>query len=143
MVGNDENEGLALIYRQVARKNNVNAHIILPGGCVWSLDTYFNLSQIYHVYVLFVDVSYQARLLLQISYPAILFTMLIGFFNFIVHVLLPGTSKALTLSFFLLGAWICVVLSGTQRYNWWCCMILYSQLCLSRICWDWRNSFDQ
>ena len=40
----------------------------------------------------------------QISYPAILFTMLIGFLNhrsLIVHSLLLGTSKAFTLSVFL------------------------------------------
>ena len=38
---------------------------------------------------------------LQISYPTILFTMLMGFLNygrFIIHVLLLGTSKAFTLS---------------------------------------------
>ena len=65
-----------------ARENDVNAYVILPGthhsagGCVWSLDTYFNPAPIDHLYVLFVEISYQARFCLQISYPAILFTML-------------------------------------------------------------------
>ena len=34
--------------------------IILSGACVWSLDAYFNLSPINHLYVLFVQMSYQA-----------------------------------------------------------------------------------
>ena len=40
------------------------------------------------VYILFVEISYQARFCLQISYPAIVFTMLMGFLNrgnFIIH----------------------------------------------------------
>ena len=55
-----------------------------------SLDTYFNSSPIYHAYVLFVEISYQAIVCIQILYPEILFTMLKGFFNHgsvIVHVL--------------------------------------------------------
>ena len=94
--------------------------IILPGTCIWSLDTYFNLFIIYNLYVSFVKLSYQARFCLQISYPEILFTMLMGFLNggsFIVHALLPVTSKVFTLSAFLPGAhWhIHVLLLGTQR----------------------------
>ena len=68
--------------------------IVLPSLFVWSLDTYFNLSPIYHLYVLSVKIAYQTRFCLQISYPAILFTM--GFLNpgsFIVHALRPGTNK--------------------------------------------------
>ena len=42
-------------------------------------DTYFNLFPIYQLYVLFVEIPYQARFCLQKSYPAILFTMLIEF----------------------------------------------------------------
>ena len=46
--------------------------------------------------------------------------MLMGFLNcaifYIVHALLPGTSKAFTLSVFLQGAHVYVVLPGTQRY---------------------------
>ena len=94
--------------------------VILPGACVWSLDTYFNLSPIYHFYVLFIEISHQASFCLQISYPAILFTVLMGFLNhgsFIVHVLLPGTSKAFTLSVIMPGARVHVLLPGTQRYN--------------------------
>ena len=55
-----------------------NACIVLPGtyrslgACVRNLDTYFNLSSSYHLLVLFVEISYQARFCLQISYPAIL-----------------------------------------------------------------------
>ena len=70
------------------------------------LDTYFNLLPIYHFYYSFVEISYQARFCLQISYPVIVFTMLMGFLyrgRFIVYVLLPGTSKAFTLSIFLAG----------------------------------------
>ena len=80
--------------------------IILPDARIQSFATYYNLSPIYHLYVLFVDILYQARFGLQISYPAISFTILIGFLNcgsFIVHALLPGTSKAFTLSVFLQG----------------------------------------
>ena len=55
--------------------------IVLPGAWVWSLDTHFNLSPVYHLYVLFVKISYQARLCLQISYSAILFRMLNGIFK--------------------------------------------------------------
>ena len=94
-----------------AWQNDVNTCIVLPGthpsatagACVWSL-MYIPLP-IYHFYVLFVDISYQAWFCLQISYPAILFTMLMGCLNqsFNVHVLLPGTSKAFTLSIFLPG----------------------------------------
>ena len=53
--------------------------IILQGAYIRSLDTYFILSPIYHLYVLFVEILYQARFCSQISYPAILFTMLMGF----------------------------------------------------------------
>ena len=80
--------------------------IVLPGACVYSLDTYFNLSPLNHLYVLLVIISYQARFCLQISYPAILFTMLMGFLNrgsFIIHILLLGTSNAFTLSVFPAG----------------------------------------
>ena len=35
----------------------------------------------------------------------------------------------------------CIFITGSMpfRYFW---ATLYSQPCLSRICWDWRNSFD-
>ena len=55
-----------------------------------SLDTYFNLSPSYHLYVLFVEISDHVRFCLQISYSAILFTMIMEFVNygsFIVYVL--------------------------------------------------------
>ena len=86
--------------------------IILPEARFQSIATYFNLSPIYHWYVLFVEILYQARFGLQISYPAILFTILIEFLNcgsFIVHALLTLTSKAFTYSFFM---------PDTQWYNW-------------------------
>ena len=60
----------------------------------------------------------QARFCLQISYPTILFTMLMGFLNggsFIIHVLLPGTRKVFTLSGFLPGTCAHVLQPGTQR----------------------------
>ena len=38
-----------------------------------SLDTYFNPSSIYDLYVLFLEISHQARFCLQISHPTILF----------------------------------------------------------------------
>ena len=84
-----------------------------------SFDNYFNLSPIYHLYVLFVEISYLARFSLHISHPAIIFTMLIGFLNYgsflnIVHALLPGTSKALTLSVFLLGASVHIPMPDIQ-----------------------------
>ena len=69
-----------------ARQDDVNAHVglqelvILSGTCILSLDTYFNLTPINHLYVLFVEISCQAKCL-QISYPAILFTLLIWFSN--------------------------------------------------------------
>ena len=53
------------------------------------------------------------------QYPAILFTMPMGFLNhgsFIIHILLPGTSKAFTLSVFLPGACFYIVLPGTLRF---------------------------
>ena len=86
-----------------------------------NLDTYmyFNSSPIYHLYVLLVEISYQARFCLQILYPEILFTMLKGFWNhgsFIVHVHLLGTRKSFTLSVFLPGTRVHVVLPGTRQY---------------------------
>ena len=53
------------------------------------------------------------------EYPAVLFTMLMGVLNcgsFIFHTLLLGTSKPFTLSVFLPGAHIHVLLPGTQQY---------------------------
>ena len=71
-----------------AWQNDVNTCIVLPGthpsamagACVWSLDTYIPLP-IYHFYVLFVDISYQAWFCLQISSPAILFDNVNGMFK--------------------------------------------------------------
>ena len=51
---------------------------VLLGACVWSLDTSFNLLPIYHLHVLYVEISYEERFCLQI-YPAILVTMVMGF----------------------------------------------------------------
>ena len=108
-----------------ARQNDVNAHIILPGAhrsarhMRRTFDTCFTLSLIYHLYVLFVWISYQARFGLKISYPAIVFTMVIGLLNcgnFIVHILLLGTSKVFTLSVFLPCACVHVFLPGTRRH---------------------------
>ena len=90
--------------------------IVLPGACVWGLDTYFILSPINHFDVIFGEISYQAIFCFQILYPAILSTMLIGLLNtgsLVFNALLPGTSKAFTLSVFLLGAHLHVLLPGT------------------------------
>ena len=92
--------------------------IVLPGTCVELLTPASPLSLIYRLYVLFVWNSYQARFGLKISYPAIVFTMVIGLLNcgsFIVHILLLGTSKVFTLSVFLPCACVHVLLPGTQR----------------------------
>ena len=107
--------------------------IVLQGACVWSLDTYFNLSLINHLYVIFVEslYMYQARFCVQISYPAILFTMLMGFLNlgsFIVHALLLGTSKAFTLSGLLPGACVHVLLPGTHNNFFHTVINLFSKM---------------
>ena len=112
--------------RRVPRRTTWTQCIILPGTHRFarrmrvSLGTYFNSSPTYHLYVLFVEISYHARFCLQIFYPEILFTMLKVFLNrgsFIVHVLLLGTSKAFTLSVFLPGVHVHVVPPGTQQYK--------------------------
>ena len=109
-----------------ARQKDTNAHVILPGAhrsarhMRRTFDTCFTLSLIYHLYVLFVWISYQARFGLKISYPAIVFTMVIGLLtcgSFIVHILLLGTSKVFTLSVFLPCACVHVLLPGTRRYT--------------------------
>ena len=46
-----------------------------------------------------------------------------------------------------LEQWQLTCYRETQSSIWWGVFgtekfLLYSQLCLSRICWDWRNSFD-
>ena len=67
---------------------------------------------------IFSEFSYQNRFCLQISHPAILFTMLKGFLNcgrFIFHILLLGTRKAFTFSVFLPEASVHIVLLGTQQ----------------------------
>ena len=77
--------------------------------------TYF---QFYHLYVLFVEISYQARFYLQISYSSILFTMLIGFLNrgsFIIYILLLGMSKLFTFSVFCWVHAFTSLLPGTWR----------------------------
>ena len=101
--------------------------IVLPGTCVELLTPASPLSLIYHLYVLFVWISYQARFGLNISYPAIVFTMVIGLLNcgsFIVHILLLGTSKVFTLSVFLPCACVHVLLPGTRRYTPCCYIVL-------------------
>ena len=69
--------------------------------------------------VSFVIISFQARFCFQISYPAILITMLLEFLycgSYTVHALLPGTSKAFTLSVLLPDAYVHILLPGTQQY---------------------------
>ena len=108
-----------------ARQKDANAHVILPGAhrarhMHRTFDTCFTLSLIYNLYVLFVWSSYQARFGLKISYPAIVFTMVIGLLNcgsFIVHILLLGTSKVFTLSVFLPCACVHVLLPGTRLWS--------------------------
>ena len=114
-----------IIKSSYARQKDANAHVILPGAhrstrhVRRTFDTCFTLSLIYHIlYVLFVWISYQTRFGLKISYPAIVFTMVIGLLNcgsFIVHILLLGTSKVFTLSVFLPCACVHVLLPGTRR----------------------------
>ena len=72
----------------------------------------------YTPYTVFVESSYQSRFCLQISYPAILFTMLMRFLNCgssIFHILLPGTSKSVHIVSFPAGACVHVFLPGIQR----------------------------
>ena len=114
--GAQQNEVLCTLMHRFARNS-----LFCQNVCVWSLVTYFNLSLIYHciyhLYVLFVDISYQAKFCLQKSHPAILVTMLTEYFNcgsFIKHALLPETSKACILSVFLPGERIYILLLGTQ-----------------------------
>ena len=65
--------------------------------------------------------SYQARFCLRISYPAILFTMLMEFLNrgsFIVRALSAGNKQSVHIvSFPLLGARIHILLPGTRQYH--------------------------
>ena len=87
-----------------------------------TFDTCFTISLLYHLYVLFVWISYQARFGLKISYPAIVFTMVLGLLNcgsFIVHILLLGTeAKSSHCQFFCMPcACVHVLLPGTRRYN--------------------------
>ena len=116
-------KNVLIVKSSYARQKDANAHVILPGAhrsarhVRRTFDTCFTLSLIYHLYVLFVWISYQARFGLKISYPAIVFTMVIGLLNcesFIVHILLLGTSKVFTLSVFLPCACVHVLLPGTQ-----------------------------
>ena len=118
------NGPIYMYYASYARQKDANAHVILPGAhrsarhMRRTFDTCFTLSLIYHLYVLFVWISYQARFGLKISYPAIVFTMVIGLLycgSFIVHILLLGTSKVFTLSVFLPCACVHVLLPGTRR----------------------------
>ena len=101
--------------------------IVLPGTCVELLTPASPLSLIYHLYVLFVWISYQARFGLKISYPAIVFTTLvIGLLNcgsFIVHILLLGKSKVFTLSVFLPCVCVHVPSAGhtTNTCHWAVC----------------------
>ena len=96
-------------YRRVPGRMMWTQCVVLPGTHRFvrrmglSLDTYFNSSPIYYLYVF-------------------LFTMLKQFLNrgsFIVHVLLLGRSKAFTSSVFMMGVRIHVVLLGTRRYGYW------------------------
>ena len=98
-----------------------------------TFDTCFTLSLIYHLYVLFVWISYQARVGLKISYSAIVYTMVIGMLNcgsFIVHILLLGTSKVFTLSVFLPCACVHVLLPGTRRISCFVNWVFFSALFL-------------
>ena len=139
----------AYCLQSCARQNNVNAHVIMPGAhrsarhMRRTFDTCFTLSLIYHMYVLFVWISYQARFGLKISYPAIVFTMVIGLLNcgsFIVRILLLGTSKVFTLSIVLPWACVHVLLSGTRRtvHSMSIAQLRIHFKCLSFIKGGWR-----
>ena len=96
-------------YCRVPGRTMWSKCIVLPGThhvARWmrlSLDTYFNSSPIYHLYVLFVEIWYQARFCIQILYPESFFKILKGFLNcgsVILHVLYLGTSARVhTVSF--------------------------------------------
>ena len=102
-----------------ARQKDMKAHIILPGTCIEVLTP--TCTSTYRQFIICMSYlskfHYQARFCLQISYPAISITVLIGFLNcgsFIVYTLLSWTSKVFTLSVFLPGTHVHVVLLGTQ-----------------------------
>ena len=107
-----------------AWKKDINAFVVLPGAYIWRFDSYFNLSPMYHLYVSYLSKFHSklSKILSSnvISCKSLLFTMQLGFFNrgsFIVHALLPGTSKAFTLLVFLPGAHAFMSCCwGTWRY---------------------------
>ena len=46
-----------------ARQKDVNmSRFVRNSWCAWSLPNYFNLAPIYHLYILFVEISYLARM---------------------------------------------------------------------------------
>ena len=77
--------------------------INLPGACVWSLGTYFNRSPFYHI--LFLEISYQARFCLWTGIISCNFiynaNQMLNSGRFIIHALLPGSSKVFILPVFL------------------------------------------
>ena len=95
-----------------ARQKDANAHIILPGAhrsarhVRRTFDTCFTLSTRFIICMFYLSKEFHTKqdLVNRISYPAIVFTMVIGLLNcgsFIVHILLLGTRKVFTLSVFL------------------------------------------
>ena len=111
------------------------ALIVLPGACVWNLDTYFNLSPIYQLYTCFICRNFKpGKILSSISYPAILFILAMGFLNrggFIIHTLLQETSKSWTLSLFLPGTCIQPFTLFCRAHNDIRMHISHGQVCLT------------
>ena len=114
--------------------------IVLQGAYIRSLDTYFILSPIYHLYVLFVEILYQARFCSQISYPAILFTMLMGFLmhgGFIVHIHFAGNKQSVTGTrwYMYVCASVCLCACACVCVNVMCAYVLCIYLCVSLWLW--------
>ena len=116
-------DNIAVIsYHRVPERTTWMQRIILPGTRRFA--RYLNLSLIYHLYVLFVTISYQARFCLQILYPEILFAMLNGVLSFTSFCWKQAKCSHCQFS---CQARVQVVLSGTWQYD------VHEIYCISRI----------
>ena len=125
----------ALHISSGTRQNDVNAYIVLPGTHRFAGNSLF--CQV-HAFEVWTPTSTYRQLSICMFYSSkfhtkqdfvfkyhilqfyLQFRLLMGSSNsgsFIVHTLLPGTSKAFILSVFLPGACVYVLLPGTQRYG--------------------------
>ena len=108
--------------------------IVLPGACICSLDTYFNLAPIHYLF-------YLAKFLTKHDF---VFKYILGFlncWNFIIHALLPGTSKAFTLSVF---CWAHMFMSFCQAHNIFCnmSMVYFHSWSTTEARETWRGQRD-